>query len=104
MANSNYKNSNKNSFRLNNKSLNPKQKKETKNNWNKTYDEKIQGNKMDLPIENNKITDFDKNVNININNKIIKRDKYQKKLIEKFKQEMDSQRVAKKRMHKKIFI
>ena len=104
MANSNYKNSNKNSFRLNNKSLNPKQKKETKNNWNKTYDEKIQGNKMDLAIENNKITDFDKNVNININNKIIKRDKYQKKLIEKFKQEMDSQRVAKKRMHKKIFL
>ena len=79
--------------------------KQNKNIPNRTFILKNIKRKNDSSFENNKIT-FTENNEINNYKSInlINRDDYKKKLIEKFKHEMESQRVAKKKTTPKIFL
>jgi hypothetical protein len=96
------KQGNKNILSLYNKSLTSRHKKEIKNFGNKTFISKDRKSKNDLWTESNNNKE---NENIEINNyKSINGDDYKKKLIENFKLEMEAQRVARKKMAKKIFL
>ena len=96
------KQGNKNILSLYNKSLSSRHKKEIKNFGNKTFISKDRKSKNDLWTESNNNKE---NENIEINNyKSINGDDYKKKLIENFKLEMEAQRVARKKMAKKIFL
>ena len=101
---------NKNTMKLDNKNLmsiynrnkNANQNKENKTNSNKTVILKNIKNKKDSLAENNKIT-YTENCEVN-GHQSINRDNYNKKLIENFQHEMESQRVAKKKTRTKIFL
>ena len=85
-----------------NKSLDSKPNREIKKSGNKTYILKDVQKKNETLIENNKIDDNEKK---GINNyKVINGEEYKKKLIENFQHEMESQRVAKRKIAKKIFL
>ena len=90
----------KNPISLYNKPLNSKNKKLIKNFVNKTFISKDTKKKNDSWTENN--NDNEKNEITNC--KSINDEDYKKKLIKNFKHEMDSQRVAKRKKAKKIFL
>ena len=81
---------------------NSRQKIKIKNQVNKTLNFIDKNRKQDISLETNKISDNEKNEISNY--KSINGEDYQKKLIESFKQEMESQRMKRKKVAKKIFL
>ena len=93
---------NKNLLSLYNKSLSSRHKSNVKNFGNKTFISKDRKKKNEIWTETNNEKEND---NIEVNNyKSINGEEYKKKLIENFKHEMEAQRVARKKMAKKIFL
>ena len=83
-------------------SENSKSKKSNLIIGNKTTIIKEAKKKKDISMENDKINDIEKK-DVKIY-KLINAEDYQKKLIENFEHEMESQRVAKRKIAKKIFL
>ena len=71
-------------------------------NGNKTTIIKETKKKKDILLENGKVNDNEKKEIKNY--KLINEEEYQKKLIENFEHEMESQRVAKRKIAKRIFL